>query len=254
MYGACSGRASRGNIEMRNAMDTRRDLLRLSAGLPLLWLAGCGGGGSDPVASSTVSGTDKTVLAADEPAAPLAVRRRARALLRQGVTALAVAADGTVAVATSDGALSLFSLVNAQLRAPRILLPAGRAAVTGLLFSGDAVTLLGRATTAPCRAWSVGTGQRLMTLHGHENPLRAIAITPDGKWIVTAGEGTRLLIWATASGKLTAALSGHTDFVNALCFSNDGNWLASGDADARILLWRTADRTLAQRCAATPAN
>ncbi len=55
-----------------------------------------------------------------------------------------------------------------------------------------------------------------MTLHGHENPLRAIAITPDGKWIVTAGEGTRLLIWATASGKLTAALSGHTDFVNAL--------------------------------------
>lgn len=224
-----------------NVSYSRRALVGCAVGLPLSWLASCGGGGgADPGPGRTSAATNKTALALEPEPLVQPTARRARALARKGVTALALSADGTVGVAQSNGAVRLLTLSSNGVDLLHTLVPPGNAPATDLVFSGDGQTLVSVGRDSTVQGWSVATGERLFTLQGHEHSLRAIAMTPDGQRIVTAGEGTRILVWNANNARLVGALSGHRDFINVLSFSNDGTWLASGDADARILLWRVS--------------
>lgn len=215
---------------------SRRALVGCAAGLPLTWFSGCGGGGADGEGDRLSADTDKKALAAS-PAPPIrAPRRRARVLLRQGVTALGFAADGTIATALSNGAVQLWALNGNRLNLSRALKSADSAPITGLVFTTDSLTLVTVGLDSTIQGWSVASGQRLFTLTAHEYSLRAIAANEQR--IVTAGEGTRIMVWDRTTGRLAGGLSGHADFINTLEFSSDGETLASGDADARILLWK----------------
>ncbi|MBD2441613.1 Ig-like domain-containing protein, partial [Nostoc sp. FACHB-110] len=80
---------------------------------------------------------------------------------------------------------------------------------------------------------------------GHENPVRAVAYSPDGKTIATGAEDSRIAIWDEETGKLRNILQGHRSFVNDVVFSPDGSILASASQDNTIKFWnlKTSEAT-----------
>jgi|GEM_PF-1588083 len=68
----------------------------------------------------------------------------------------------------------------------------------------------------------------------------ALAYSPDGKTLATAGEGPAVVLRDVATGRVVAQLSGHSDAVAALAFSPDGRSLASAGYDGTVRLWDVA--------------
>ena len=80
----------------------------------------------------------------------------------------------------------------------------------------------------------------IRTLTGHTKKVNACAISPDGKWIVSASGDQTLKIWDAASGRELRTLSGHTSFVRACAFSPDGQWIVSASVDQTLKVWDAA--------------
>src|SRR5262245_33029598 len=80
-------------------------------------------------------------------------------------------------------------------------------------------------------------------LKGHTSEIQAIAFSPDGTLLASAGWVVRddligeVKIWDTGSGRQVRTLYGHeNEFISALAFSADSRLLASGDKNGVILI------------------
>ena len=73
-------------------------------------------------------------------------------------------------------------------------------------------------------------------LAGHGGPVRSVAISADGKSVLSGGFDTAAIRWSLASGSAEQVLRFHADAVNAVSFLKDGR-MATAGADAKIALW-----------------
>ena len=83
-----------------------------------------------------------------------------------------------------------------------------------------------------CRAhrlwkWDLESGRALATLEGYADGVRACAVTPDGRRVVSASEDKTLKIWDLESGRTFATLEGHADGVRACAVTPDGRRVVS---------------------------
>ena len=80
-----------------------------------------------------------------------------------------------------------------------------------------------------------GEVRAALTMGGH-TPLD-LALSPDGRWLATAGLDRTARVWDTSNGRLLAVLRGHDERLSAVQFSADGALLLTGSWDGSARLW-----------------
>ncbi|MCY2965084.1 MAG: protein kinase, partial [Planctomycetota bacterium] len=110
------------------------------------------------------------------------------------------------------------------------------------------------------RVYSLQEGEPKLVVElresGHHGALRAIAFTPNGRFIATGGDDKQAIVWEAATGTpwLAEPLRGHSAGINSVAFSTRGDRLLTGSGDSSAKLWDP--RTAADRVAggATPES
>lgn len=97
--------------------------------------------------------------------------------------------------------------------------------------------------------WNMTDGKIINTATT-SGALKALAMSPDGKTLASAGEDMVVQLWDVASAKPTAKFADHKDWILCLAFSQDGKQLASGAFDGTVCLWDVAG---AKKLASLPA-
>lgn len=92
--------------------------------------------------------------------------------------------------------------------------------------------------------WNVATGEPLFPApltNPADSVTFAIEFSPDGKRLVTGGDGERAVIW-TLDGNTSKPLEcpeEHTGSIRTLAFSPDGKMFATASGDNTLIIWET---------------
>ena len=71
----------------------------------------------------------------------------------------------------------------------------------------------------------------------HSQTVRAVAFSPDGKFIVSGSDDGAIKIWEAEYGTLNRNFRGHQGAVKSIAFSPNGKLMASASADSTVKLW-----------------
>ena len=167
------------------------------------------------------------------------------------MTLYASCADGTVTswrLHTSRGLAALTC-------SPLSVLEAGATNLHALALSRDGLLLFGaRADGAVCmwRARHTGAASEagggahsaelgVLLEPSHQGPVRVCLLSPDGKWLYSAGLDGVVMQWDTSTGLCTATLDGgHVGAIATACLSKTGAALFTGCADRSVGVWQVA--------------
>jgi WD40 repeat protein/DNA-binding SARP family transcriptional activator len=109
-------------------------------------------------------------------------------------------------------------------------------------FSSDGKYMIateGGDSSSYARVWDVLTGH-LISYTGYSTlALRSVALSPNGKYILTAGLDRAAQLWDLQSHKQIRQFVGHTDTIQAAIFSPDGKLISTASADGTARLWDT---------------
>jgi RNA polymerase sigma factor (sigma-70 family) len=109
--------------------------------------------------------------------------------------------------------------------------------VFSLALSADGKTIVS-AGLEKLTWWETATGKELHPWGENAGEGTWVALSPDGKCLVTAGRTPgRLLLWDTATGQKLRQFVGHAGTIHAVAFSPDGKTLASAGEDRTVRLW-----------------
>ncbi len=72
---------------------------------------------------------------------------------------------------------------------------------------------------------------------GHTGAVMAVAWSPRGDSIASAGADTTVQVWDANTGKTAFVYRGHSDAVFAVAWSPDSKRVASAGADGSIQIW-----------------
>jgi WD40 repeat protein len=75
------------------------------------------------------------------------------------------------------------------------------------------------------------------TLEGHTIWVRGVAVTPDGRYAVSASADHTLKVWDLSTGNEIRTLHGHTEAVNGVAVTPDGRLAVSASYDLTLKVW-----------------
>jgi len=86
---------------------------------------------------------------------------------------------------------------------------------------------------------TVRAAKERRTLSGHDETVTAVALSPDGRWLVTGACDRTARIWSLEGDGIPIILDGHRGDVLAVAVSPDGDLIATGSEDCTVRLWRS---------------
>jgi WD40 repeat protein len=90
------------------------------------------------------------------------------------------------------------------------------------------------------RLWKLATGKEVRRFTGHEWVVESVAVTPDGKYVVSGSRDNTVRLWELATGKEVRRFTGHEDTVRSVAVTPDGKYIVSGSKDKTVRLWDLA--------------
>jgi small GTP-binding protein len=81
------------------------------------------------------------------------------------------------------------------------------------------------------------SGRVLKRLLGHTNAVNAVAITPDGKQIVSGSKDHTIRVWDLVSGNEIKVINAHDASIRSLALTRDGTYAVSGSEDNSAQVW-----------------
>jgi WD40 repeat protein len=115
------------------------------------------------------------------------------------------------------------------------------AAEAVVLLPKDEITLDARAFTVLRAALRDLPGR---PLRDHAGAVERVALSPDGRWAITAGVGgSDVHLWDLdkAGVPSPSSLNGHPSGLTGMQVSEDGRWLVTADADGLAMRWNLLD-------------
>jgi WD40 repeat protein len=150
----------------------------------------------------------------------------------------------------------------AELAATQMMLDTGghMSIVRGVAFTPDGKQIVSASEDKTIRVWDLASGKTVRFIRGEAasgilGKIYTMALSPDGKWLATAGvlhvgkapARPSIRLYDFASGKLVATLEGHDGSVFNMAFSPDGNYLISGGEDFTAIVWDMSTLTPKKR-------
>jgi WD40 repeat protein len=130
-----------------------------------------------------------------------------------------VAADDGKTLITNNGSLQRYELASGKALYPDTFDKGHRQEVEALVFSADSKRLASSGADGTVLLWNLTTGQPVQVWRAHEarRPVRlwrwiragvqGLDMTPDGRWIASAGSEERVRVWDSATGKEVCSMT-----------------------------------------------
>ncbi len=104
------------------------------------------------------------------------------------------------------------------------------------------------------RLWEAQTGRLLKDWSVHENAVRAVSFSPDGRTALSGGWDRTLRIWDVRELRVLAAVKGgHSWGIYAAAYSPDGKRVLTGSLGNNLILWKVPEGEILARWAGPAA-
>lgn len=148
------------------------------------------------------------------------------------IEALAYSANGQQLVTGSDEGQIVVWDVRKRVRLKTC--SAGPGPVRAVAFLDERIISGGDDGTV--RIWQAGALQHEWL--GHTSAVLALAVSPNGRQVLTGDAEGNLRVWSVATGKAVQNLTRHKQAVQAVAFMGSGRQAVSGGADGAVILWQ----------------
>ncbi|MCA9100751.1 MAG: protein kinase, partial [Planctomycetales bacterium] len=110
-------------------------------------------------------------------------------------------------------------------RTAPIVMRGHEGAVREVAVHPDGERLVSVGDDGTIRTWNIDDGRLLATIAVSAKPLNALAVSPDGEYVVTGNQG--LALWRLDTGERVRPLTWHSTTIEEAAFSPDGRQVAS---------------------------
>jgi WD40 repeat protein len=99
------------------------------------------------------------------------------------------------------------------------------------------------------RLWDAKTGRAVAQLLDHTAKVMCLAVSPDGKFAVSAGQDSVIRLWDLQAQKLVRRFDRrHSDRINEVAFTADGKRVVSASWDKTVRIWDVQSGAETGRC------
>lgn len=126
-------------------------------------------------------------------------------------------------------------------------------------ISSDGSRVVTASKDKTLRVWDTQTRECLLVLRGHKHPVHFVAMTADGKWIVSSDYPTHLkrvpseiILWDGQTGCEVRRFTGHSLLCQGVGISDDARVVIAAVSYSKLIVWDAQTGQMLRECDAGP--